>query len=106
MMKRTLITALAAAAISTTAVVVPAIFSPAAAQAMMNFGLTIGVPPPAPIYEPVPANWAPGYWYWEGGRHIWARGRWLGERPGYWAHDHWLRHEDGHRREHGHWGRG
>jgi hypothetical protein len=112
MMKRVLVTALAAGVISTPALVVPAIFSPAAAQAMMNFGLTIGVPPPAPIYEPVPATrvgfiWAPGYWYWEGGHHVWAHGRWLAERRGYrWMHDHWVHHEDGYRRELGHWERG
>src|SRR5471030_2965189 len=63
-----LITVLAAAAISTPAVLAPAIFSPAAAQAELN--VSIGVPPPAPIYEPIPGPrvgyvWAPGFWYWE-----------------------------------------
>jgi hypothetical protein len=109
MMKRTLITVLAAAAISTPAVVAPAIFSPAAAQAELN--VSIGVPPPAPIYEAVPAPrpgyaWAPGFWYWEGGRHVWHTGRWMAERPGYhWVPDRWAAYHGGWRHEGGHWDR-
>src|SRR5258708_26159547 len=91
MMKRTLYTALAAAAISTPALIAPAMFSPAAAQASMSVGLTIGTPPPAPVYEVVPAPrvgyaWAPGYWHWEGSRHSWHAGYWMPERRGY----HWV----------------
>ena len=64
MLKRTVFTALAAAAISTSALVAPAILTPAAAQANLN--VIIGAPPPAPVYEVVPAPragyvWAPGY---------------------------------------------
>ncbi|HLG87666.1 MAG TPA: YXWGXW repeat-containing protein [Alphaproteobacteria bacterium] len=58
---------------------------PAAAQLDLN--VTIGVPPPPVIVEPVPAPrvgflWAPGYWYWNGGRHVWYPGHWEAERPG------------------------
>ena len=96
-MKRTLYTALAAVAISTPALIAPAMFSPAAAQASMGIGLTIGTPPPAPVYEVVPAPragyvWAPGYWHWEGSRHTWHAGYWMPERRGYnWVPDRWDR---------------
>ena len=56
---------------------------PAAAQ--VNINIEIGVAPPPPRYEIVPAprmgyNWAPGYWQWEGQRHVWASGRWMEAR--------------------------
>ena len=112
MLTRSVITVLAAAAISTPAVVAPALFTPAAAQASMNLGVTIGVPPPAPIYEAVPAPragyvWAPGFWRWDGHRHVWARGHWIAARPGYrWVPDHWAAYHGGWRHEDGHWDRG
>lgn len=128
MMKCTLITAVAAAAISTSLVVAPAILSPAAAQASLSVGLTVGVPPPAPVYEVVPAPragfvWAPGVYLWEGGRHVWHAGHWIEERRGYryvaprWdrvmveGREHWAYHEgrwEDHRereREREHWDR-
>jgi hypothetical protein len=81
MMKRILITSLAAATISTLAIVAPTMFTPAAAQA--NFNLSIGAPAPAYYYEPVPAPqyvWAPGYYGY--GHRYWVR-------DGYWEHRHW-----------------
>jgi WXXGXW repeat (2 copies) len=111
MMKRTLYTALAAAAISTPALLAPAMFSPAAAQASMNIGLTVGTPPPAPVYEVVPAPragyvWAPGFWQWEGSRHTWHAGYWMPERRGYnWVPDRWEQAHGGWRHEPGHWDR-
>lgn len=34
--------------------------------------------------------WAPGYWGWEGRRHIWHPGHHIAERPGYrWEPDRW-----------------
>jgi WXXGXW repeat (2 copies) len=109
MMKRTLYTVLAAAAISTPALIAPAMFSPAAAQA--NLSLTIGTPPPAPIYEVVPAPragyvWAPGFWQWEGSRHSWHAGYWMPERRGYnWVPDRWAQVHGGWHHEAGHWDR-
>jgi len=47
MMKRTLFTVLAAAAISAPAMIAPALVTPAAAEVDLN--VSIGVPPPAPI---------------------------------------------------------
>jgi hypothetical protein len=85
---------------------------PAAARVDLNVGVEIGVPPPAPVYEAVPPPrvgfvWAPGYWGWApDGRHIWIRGRWIGERPGYrWVPDHWESHGDRHHLEPGRWER-
>ena len=109
MMKRILYTALAAVAISTPALIAPAMFSPAAAQANMSIGLTIGTPPPAPIFEVVPAPrvgyiWAPGFWHWEGSRHVWHAGYWMPERRGYhWMPDRWNQVNGGWRHEAGHW---
>ena len=74
MLKQTVFTALAAAAVSTSALIAPAMLSPAAAQ---GINVMIGTPPPAPVYEVVPAPrhgyvWAPGYYRWEGNRHVWT----------------------------------
>jgi hypothetical protein len=107
MIKNSLLTALAAAAISMPALVAPAMVTPAAAQVDLN--VSIGVPPPAPIYEAVPAPrmgyvWAPGYYRWDGGRHVWMAGHWMEERRGYhWVPDRWARVDGGWRHDHGHW---
>ncbi len=111
MMNRSLITVLAAVAISTPAVVAPAIVSPASAQASMNLDLTIGTPPPAPMYEVVPPPragyvWAPGYWGWEHERHVWVKGRWMEARQGYrWVPDRWTQVHGGWRHVPGYWDR-
>ena len=60
--------------------------TPAAAQA--SFDLRIGTPPPPPraVYVPPPRRgfvWAPGYWAWNGRRHVWHDGHWERERRGY-----------------------
>ena len=106
MMKRTAITLLAVAAIFA-----PAAITPAAAQVGVN--ISIGTPPPAPIYEAVPAPrvgyvWAPGFWRWEHERHVWAPGHWIEGRPGHhWVADHWVEGpRGGWHHEAGHWDRG
>ena len=54
--------------------------------------------PPALRHERVPAarrgfEWAPGYWNWNGRRHVWVEGHWEKVRPGHsyqraqWVHD-------------------
>jgi hypothetical protein len=103
MMTRSLLVGFAVAAISTTALIAPALVTPAAAE--VGVSINIGGPPPAPIYEAVPVArsgyvWAPGYWRWENSRHIWAPGRYLAERPGYhFIPDRWERYTDsGHER--------
>ena len=59
---------------------------PAAARSEVDF--YVGVAPPAPRYEVVPAPragwvWAPGYWEWRHHRHVWVAGHWVRARPGY-----------------------
>jgi hypothetical protein len=107
MMKRTAIALIAVAALFG-----PAAMTPASAQSM-GFSLNIGVPPPAPVYEVVPAPrvgyvWAPGYWNWEHERHVWMPGHWMPERHGHhWVADHWVEGpHGGWHMEHGHWDRG
>jgi WXXGXW repeat (2 copies) len=105
MIKRTAITLLAVAAI-----LAPAALTPAAAQ--LGVSINIGTPPPAPIYEAVPASrvgyvWAPGYWRWEHERHVWAPGHWIeGRRGHHWVADHWVEGpHSGWRHDAGHWDR-
>ncbi|MGZ5035431.1 MAG: YXWGXW repeat-containing protein [Usitatibacter sp.] len=70
---------------------------PAAASAAV--GIYLDVAPPAPRYEVVPAPragyvWAPGFWDWRGGRHVWVRGHWERERHGYhWNPSRWEEHD-------------
>src|SRR5262249_11472275 len=106
MIKRTALILLAGAALFA-----PAAFTPAAAQSL-GVNISIGTPPPPPIYEAVPAPrvgyvWAPGYWRWGDGRRVWApahgtgagRGHrgvaahWVGGPQGHWHHaaGHWER---------------
>jgi hypothetical protein len=107
MLKRTVFTALAAAAVSTSALIAPAMLTPAAAQ----LNISIGTPPPAPIYEVTPAPragyvWAPGHYRYDGGRYVWASGRWIGDRPGYrWVSDRWERGPSGWYHVAGRWDR-
>jgi len=87
-----------------------ALAAPGVAQARVDFSVNVG--PPAPIYEPVPAPrpgwaWAPGYWDWNGHRHVWHRGHWVHERYGYrWAPHHWAHRGDHWVLERGRWVRG
>jgi hypothetical protein len=73
------------------------------AQAQVSVNIAIGVPPPAPVYEVVPAPrpgyvWAPGYWDWDDHyhKHAWKQGRWERERPGYaYESARWIQSRDG-----------
>lgn len=77
--------ALAAAALLSGCVVVPAHRGYVAAPA----AVIVDVPPPAPYAEVVPvmpypgAVWINGYWGWSGGRHTWVPGYYDRPRPGY-----------------------
>ncbi len=58
---------------------------PAAAE------IYVQVAPPASRHEAIPAPragqvWAPGYWNWRNGRHVWVRGHWERERRGMYYH--------------------
>jgi hypothetical protein len=67
---------------------------PAAARTSVDLYVNVG-PPPAPLYEVVPAprvgfTWIPGYWVWLGHRHVWVMGHYVWARPGYVYHTpHW-----------------
>jgi len=80
---------------------------PAAAE--ISISINLGVAPPAPRYEVVPAPrrgyaWAPGYWQWEDERHVWSQGRWIKARSGsYWVADRWDARDGRHYYEPGHW---
>lgn len=59
---------------------------PQTASAQVSVSINVGPPPMR--YEAVPAPrrgfvWVPGYWNWEGRRHVWVGGNWVRERPGY-----------------------
>jgi WXXGXW repeat (2 copies) len=86
MLKRTLYTFFAAAAISAPALMAPAIVTPAAAQA--NLDISIGVPMAAPV-EVIPAPrpgylWEAGYWRWDHGHRYWEHGVWRDAHHRYW----------------------
>ncbi len=87
------------------AIALSSLAMPAAAQ----LNIIIGVAPPAPRYEVVPAPrvgfaWAPGYWSWEGQRHVWATGRWIEARPGsHWVADRWEPRDGRHYYSPGRW---
>lgn len=69
---------------------------PQAAMARTYVGVSIGVPPPPPPrVERVVVRpgyvWAPGYWRWNGARHVWVGGYWMPARAGYrYAPPHWV----------------
>ncbi len=83
-----------------------------ASPAFSAVGIDIQIappPPPANIVIPAPRVgfvWAPGYWRWNGRRHIWVDGRWMRERPGFhWVPHHWVEHRGHYRFVQGHWAR-
>lgn len=48
----------------------------------------VNTAPPPPRHERIPEArrgyvWAPGYWNWQGNRHVWVKGHWVKERRGY-----------------------
>jgi hypothetical protein len=85
------------ASIAATLALSAAFVAPAAqAQVRGNVTVQIGTPPPPPRYEappPVRAGyaWAPGYWAWDGHRHVWVGGHWERVRRGYRHYEpaHW-----------------
>jgi hypothetical protein len=67
--------------------------------------------PPAPIVEVRPAGppngvWIPGYWQWNGTRHVWVSGRWSAPKVGmHWQPDHWEHRGNQWALVHGRWAR-
>ena len=93
MLKQIAITTLAAAALFSTATVATAPFTPAAAQV----NIILGSPPPAPVYEVVPAQrpgyvWTPGAYRMANNQYVWHPGTWQAARQGYrYVPDTWER---------------
>jgi len=88
---------------------------PAVAQVYVtppSVNIHLPVPPPPPRFEAVPAPrpgyvWAPGYWGWEGQRHVWAPGRHIEARPGHsWVADGWQERDGRHHFAPGRWEQG
>jgi len=85
--------------------------SAAAGHVAAQVNVTIQVGPPAPVHEQVPtlpagSTWAPGYWAWQDGRHIWVHGRAMREHPGYrWVPDNWVQRGNAYYRQPGEWAR-
>ncbi len=83
-----------------------------AAHAQASFDLRIGTPPPPPRAYVLPPPrrgyvWAPGYWNWNGRRHVWVNGVWARERRGYvYSAPVWVQEGDRWRFRRGGWGRG
>lgn len=72
----------------------------------------IPVQPPPPREEIIGVApqvgfiWAPGYWNWEGGRHVWVGGRWIPPRAGYYWEPHtWVHVGNGWHLREGYWAR-
>jgi hypothetical protein len=89
-----------------TAVTLFAVTSPAFA-AVLEIEVA---PPPARVVEvPSPRAgfvWAPGYYRWDGHRHVWVDGHWLRERHGFhWVPERWEQRHGRYRFEPGHWDR-
>jgi hypothetical protein len=87
MMKRGLVTLLAAGALAAPLMMAPALVTPAAAQASLNIGLSVPGPAvPAPMFGVAPAQtyaWGYGHSrYWE--HREWERHRWHE-----WERHHW-----------------
>ena len=54
---------------------------PLLASAQVGVTFTVGNQPPPPRYERLPPPragfvWAPGFWDWDGRRHVWVEGHW------------------------------
>jgi len=114
-MKRILTAAAAFLAISSAAFI-PATASAAGAGAGVGVGagdvIIVRTQPPAPRREVVPAarrgyEWAPGYWNWNGRRHVWTKGHWERVRPGYaYARPVWSQGKNGWELDRGGWRHG
>ncbi len=82
---------------------------PAAAQVSVGVAVRVGPPPPRFGRVPPPRRgyvWAPGYWRWDGHRHLWAGGHWVRAHRGYrYVPARWVHHRDGWRFRDGYWHR-
>jgi hypothetical protein len=72
----------------------------------------VQIQPPVPREEILGVSpgvgyvWAPGYWGWEGGAHVWVAGHWLPPRAGYYWEPHvWAHTGYGWHLREGYWAR-
>jgi len=81
------------------AAVLAAVLGSTAVSAQAAPYVTVAPPPPRAEALPPPRHgyvWTPGYWNWNGHRHVWVSGTWVRERPGWhYAEPRWVEH-DGH----------
>ena len=85
----------------------------AAVPGFAQVGVVVGLAPPAPLVEPVPAPpapgyvWQPGYWSWNGVQYVWVPGVYVA--PPYagavWVSGRWVRDGRGWLWVAGHWRR-
>ncbi len=86
-------------------------FGAVAVPVVSDAAVYVRVAPPAPRVEVVPAArggyvWAPGYWNWNGRRHVWVAGSWVRERRGYHYTPHaWVQRDDRWEFHRGRWDR-
>lgn len=85
------------------------VYEPAPAPAQET---VVEAAPPADIVEVrtaapfAGAVWIPGYWHWNGNRHMWVGGHWSAARAGMvWEPHHWQRTPHGWRDVPGRWRR-
>ena len=85
---------------------------PSVAAAQVNVNINIGEAPPPVRYEVVPAArsgylWVPGYWNWDGSRHVWSTGHWERSRSSYtYVQPEWRQEGEGWRLDRGGWKHG
>lgn len=83
------------------------------APGIAQVGVVVGVAPPAPVVEPVPAApapgyvWQPGYWAWNGAQYVWVPGQYVAAPyvGAVWMPGWWVGRGDGWVWVEGHWGR-
>ncbi|HTY50235.1 MAG TPA: YXWGXW repeat-containing protein [Steroidobacteraceae bacterium] len=84
-------------------------FSGRTASAGVVIDIGVAPPPPPVVVAPVPRPgfiWAPGYYVWNGHRHVWHDGYWVHARPGYhWVADAWVPRHGRYHFVRGHWAR-
>lgn len=86
-----------------------AAFAPLQASAQINVNIIVPTAPPPVLIETAPSPrvgyvWAPGYWSWNGNRHVWSEGRWEQARAGhYYERPEWHRDGDKWRFREGGW---
>ena len=94
---------------ATVALLASAAYFPTAASAQPGLSVVIHDGPPPPRHEVMPPprhgyEWAPGYWNWDGHRHVWMRGHWEHEHPGrHYFHPEWHQGPDGWHMDRGGW---